>query len=141
LSLVFVYLVVAVGLINSLQLFISPKHKYSTYTYKEITNSKNYGNLIDFLIRNDFTVGFIDYWDQWNINFISGERLRFAALEFGPYWKNRYFPYWEDATNNSNSVFVYDYADIDARADGTIPFSRSGYYYALAIDFIIFYKR
>jgi hypothetical protein len=95
------------GVVNS-QIVFNRDNARRTSLYAFSGRSRNYGGLIQYLERNRMNSGYASYWTQWNINFLSGGRLKFAT-----YQQNRYLPYLTLAQSQSKPVYVYDDARID----------------------------
>ena len=107
----FFFCVVLLGCISSSQVFyFNNDVNDSTFSHKAFASSKNYFNLIDFLESKNLLYGYADYYDQFNINFISGENIKLATRPLFEYSgpDNRYSEYLELANQNTDSqVNIY----------------------------------
>ncbi len=103
---VYIWFVFCSGLVISSQTIFINDNQELSYTYKAFLVRKDYSELILFLNQHNLYYGFADYYDQWNINFISGERIRLATRSLPNYAgvDNRYNDYLELANRHSHRL-------------------------------------
>lgn len=138
------FIIMAAGLTSATQLFAAQDNfKQTTATYKKFASDERYTNLIYFLITNNFKYGFVDYWDQWNINFLSHEKLKFASFNYGDVITNRYLPdYNEVMSRQKEAVYIFYEPKIKYDPPNSIKFttqSNNNYGYKIIDDFVVFY--
>ena len=102
-----VVLLISGGVVNS-QIVFNRDKAVPTSLYALASRSRAYDGLIQYLVRNRMNSGYASYWTQWNIDFLSQERLKFAS-----YQQNRYLPYVTLAQSQSKPVYIYDDTGID----------------------------
>ena len=131
-------LVIICGFISLSQIMFIDGEKNSKL-FKLFTTSSKYGELISFLNSNNIKYGYADYWDQWNINFISKEKLQLAAFEPGDYWRNRYIPYYKMARESMSPVYIYRKTLFDKQNNGLLDRLPRGYKKEEIDNFVVIY--
>ncbi len=139
LSQVFIIFFVCGSFMLMMQIFFINKNT-NTKLFRVFFNSFEYNEVIEFLIENDYKYGFADYWDQWNINFLSEEKISLAAFEPGDYWRNRYIPYYHSAINSPDPVYIYRHPIKKENFNVILSSLPSDYEYIMINNFVVFYK-
>ena len=100
--------------------------------------SRDYHRLLDFLYSHNFNLGYADYWIQWDINFLSKEKLIFAAH----HGINRYKPYVDIVKKCKYPVYIY-YKENNIIRNNRVKWLKkkynAEYTYKTIDDFLVFY--
>lgn len=137
LSIFFLVLVIFSGIIASSQIFFISA-KAHTITYSNLMYSRDYHRLFDFLYSHNFTLGYADYWIQWDINFLSKEKLIFVSDN----GVNRYKPYVDIVKKCKYPVYIY-YEENNIIRNDKLKWLKekynAEYTYKTIDDFLVFY--
>ena len=90
------------GFLSAYEFLNTTQHKHSPSWEILIDHGNDTRTLVSFLDKHTLQYGYADYWVQGNINYLSAEKLTYAAFD-----RNRYLPYKETVDKFDFPTYIY----------------------------------